>query len=70
MLTLYIIGAVLTLLFYAFGQGQKLYEDMLYRNPTADKTVVKTSVTISIIIYILLWFIFMPFFIITNSFKK
>lgn len=52
MLTLYIIGAVLTLLFYASGQGQKLYEDMLYRNPTADKTVVKTSVTISIVVYL------------------
>lgn len=70
MLTLYIIGAVLTLLFYASGQGQKLYEDICQRNPDADKTIIKTSVTISIVVYVLLWFIIMPFFILTNSFKK
>jgi len=70
MLALYIIGAVLTLLFYASGQGQKLYENMIIRNPNADKTIIKTSVTISIIFYILLWFIFIPLFYFTNSFKQ
>lgn len=69
-ITIYIIGAVITLIIYASGQGQKFYEDMLYRNPMGNKTIIKTSVVISIMFYVLLWFIVMPYFLIKNSFYK
>jgi len=69
MLTLYIIGAILTLIFYDSGQGLKLYEAIRSRNPFAPD-FVRLSVAVSILFYVLLWFIFMPWFIITNSFEK
>ena len=68
--TLYIIGAIITLIFYASGQGQRLYENSKLQRPFTSDSIIKLSVRISILFYVLLWFIFMPWLLITNSFEK
>lgn len=67
---LYLIGLLMTLAFYASGQGQKLYKSFRERYPEIPEKQAKLSVQLTIVIYVLLWFIFMPFLIITNGFSK
>ena len=66
-LTLYFIGALITLGYYASGRGQKLYQEIKELKPDVDDKIIRISVRTSIITYTLLWFIFIPIFIITKS---
>lgn len=70
MITIYLIGVFLTLIFYASGQGQKMYISFREKYPEIPEKQAKLSVQLSIVMYVLLWFIFMPFLIITNGFSK
>ena len=68
-LTIYIIGLLITLFYYACDAGKRYYEQVKTKmqNRGVSESTIKTSVRLSIAVYVILWFIFMPLFIITNS---
>lgn len=70
LLTIYIIGASITLCYYFFFGSQRLYREMKEKDLNVTDEVIRQAIVTTAIIYSLLWFIFVPFILLPNIFRN
>lgn len=70
LLTIYIIGASITLSYYFFFGSQRLYREMKEKDLNVTDEVIRQAIVTTAIIYSLLWFIFVPFILLPNIFRN
>ena len=68
--TIYVIGALSTLIYYFLFGSQRLYREMKEKDLNVTDEVIRQAIVTTAIIYSLLWFIFVPFILLPNIFRN
>ncbi len=68
--TIYVIGALCTLIYYFLFGSQRLYREMKEKDLNVTDEVIRQAIVTTAVIYSLFWFICVPFILLPNIFKK
>ncbi len=68
--TIYVIGALATLIYYFLSGSQRLYREMKEKDLNVTDEVIRQAIVTTAVIYSLLWFIFVPFILLPNIFRN
>jgi len=68
--TIYVIGALATLIYYFLFGSQRLYREMKAKDLNVTDEVIRQAIVTTAVIYSLLWFIFVPFILLPNIFRN